>query len=264
MSITTLAGFLASLRQTVVFSKVSTAGQATGMWVSLGLISGTPAAIPAIGNTANGLVPVAGDTGFPSLMSTTGDYLINWADWTSNNGIARIMIYDRLFHAGTFTTSDSITLASQPSYSSRVPGGTDFTGTQIWLEKINTVAGAATVTVTYMDQSGNTGATTGGVTNSVTANAIINCPLASGDSGVQKIESVVSSGGGAASTFNVVVVRPLIMLTANLDNGLVYSRFFTAGQKSPLIYSTSALATSVLNANSQATTIEVQLEIASG
>lgn len=263
MTIATLADFLSSLRQNVQFQKVSTAFAGPGVWCSSGLLGGTPAAIPAIGSAAVGVVPVAGDTGFPTLSSTSGGYYIDWAEYAATSTVTRVIVYDRLFHCGLYTTSDSITLGSQPSYSSRVPGGTDYTGLQIWLEKINTVASAATVTVTYTDQDGNTGATTGGVSNGVTNNIFTPCPLASGDSGLQKIESVTSSGGGAASTFNVVVVRPLMTLYMGVDNR-VYGRLLVAGQKIPRIYSTSALALIIQQDQGQPTTVEMQLEIASG
>lgn len=64
--------------------------------------------------------------------------------------------------------------------------------------------------VTYTDQDGNTGATTGAVGIGA-APAVGRCwrlPFASGDTGCQVITNV-AGGTGTAGTFNVMVLRPL-------------------------------------------------------
>lgn len=261
MAINTLQNYAAALKQTIVMQKNSSS--CTGLRaLSVSKVSaGEPPVFSTISAAAAGVVPVAGDTGFPSLNSFSGVGRIA-ALSVAGTGNGRYILYDRLFHCGPYNTaSASTTLASQPSFSSRVPGGTDYAGLQLWLES-NTCSGAPALTVTYTDQSGNAGASTsftltslGGVNGSCQQ-----VPLAAGDSGLSKIESVSTTAVGSG-TFNLFVARPLCIVRVE-D---VEPRLFQMEELGLIeIFPTSALA--LLMASDTTTTgiMELGVEIASG
>ncbi|MGL5935247.1 MAG: hypothetical protein ACRCZI_06450, partial [Cetobacterium sp.] len=117
---------------------------------------------------------------------------------------------DRLFACGAYAFNANTALASQPSFSSRVPGGTDFTSLQIWVEQVTAATGNQAVNVTYTNQAG-TGSRTTGAVGVGAAPIVGRCwqlPLQSGDSGVQRIDNVTGSVA-TVGTFNVMVLRPL-------------------------------------------------------
>lgn len=215
MAITSGDGYIAAAKQFARVTKTQTATTVAAQWHTLLDRNGTPGAGSlSVGNTANGLVPTDATSGFPAIntISNTG-YLtrVNF----SNSVACRMHLYDRLFHAGSvsMTTLATTTLTSQPSFSSRIPGGTDYTSTEIWLE-INTAvsATATTISVSYTNDSGTSGRTTGASASlsGFITGRLINMPLQAGDKGVQRIDSVTVGGTVATTgTFNVIIARPL-------------------------------------------------------
>ena len=169
------------------------------------------------GNIANGLVPTQATAGFPAINTFGGGNTGYLTGLNFSNSVAcRMHLYDRLFHVGSIslTTLATTTLTSQPSFSSRVPGGTDYTSTEIWLE-VNTAvsATATTVSVSYTNEAGVSGRSTGAtasLSGYITGRLIL-MPLQAGDKGVQRIDSVTVGGTVAsAGTVNVIVARPLV------------------------------------------------------
>jgi hypothetical protein len=218
MTISTLAQLLAAPKQKIKLTKLGLSFSTGSIWGEFFTGAGDPApGSLAVGNTANGIVPVASDTGYPNLNTFGGGATgyISRLEYNRSSGSAgtgrKMTLFDCLFRAGTYSFGASQTLSSQPSYSARVPGTTDFKGTEIWLVPASnwTVPTSSTVTVTYTNEAGTAGRTTSLTT---TTGLFINCclqfPLAAGDQGVQKIESVVESGA-TAGTFNIHVQRPL-------------------------------------------------------
>lgn len=211
MAISTSTDVQNALRQLVIWQKTM-AGSGT-TWRS------TTDQDVSAGNTANGVVPVDGAHGSPIINFATGRGCINWIEWVGNSALIRFLIADRIFSCGAYNFNAAQNLSSQPSFAGRVPN-TFYSGLQIWYEQVTGVTGSQSVAVTYTDQDGNAGATTGTV-NVVggTAGYSTPLPLAAGDSGVQKIESVtgsVASGG----TFNIIVLRPLALL--GVKNGYAF------------------------------------------
>jgi hypothetical protein len=220
MAITSLADYVAAFKQRRAMFKgnnVNTPGCISDGWTQANNEDGGAAGAAAPGNTTAGLVPTNATTGAMRIDPFSGSGYITWVDLTCGLGTSQVTLYDRLWHGGAFLDNhgSTYTLSAQPSYSSRVPGGTDYTGLQIWGETSTGFNNSTcTLTVTYTDQSGNTGHTTGAVTfanpgTNVLGNLFL-LPLAAGDCGVQKIESVTfSSGATNGSGVNVLVVRPL-------------------------------------------------------
>ena len=156
MAILSLDDYIASVKQIIPYSKTTARTSVANVWFAIHDLAGNPgAATLAVGNTANGVVPTDATAGYPIIGFSTGLGYVATVDFGSTVA-CRITVYDRLFHAGAYAFNASTTLASQPSYSSRIPGGTDYTGLQLWAEAVTGGTLIQNVTVTYTDQDGNT------------------------------------------------------------------------------------------------------------
>jgi hypothetical protein len=212
VSISSWDNFIAAARNRVPYTKTAAATTSAGNWFSMFNLAGAPGAgTLAIGNTANGVVPTDATAGYPIINSfavgATGYFA---RAMISNTVSSRVRFYDRVFAAGAYAFNASTGLASQPSYSGRVPSGPDYTGLEMWAEQVTAATGVQTVQLTYTNQSGTTARSTGGVTQGIqgTVGRMWQLNYQAGDSGVQKIESVVGTIA-TAGTFNVMVLRPI-------------------------------------------------------
>lgn len=211
MAITTLDGYIASAKQKIAWSKTTTRTTVANGWYSLFDVAGQPGAGTLGGSsTTAGVVPTDATAGYPLINAFSGSNGYLGKIEFANTVACRIALFDRLFLAGAYSFNSNVTLSAQPSYSSRIPGGTDYTGLELWIETVTTFTGNLSVAVTYTNQGGTAAHTTGTVATGV-APVIGRClqlPLQAGDSGLQKVESVVASVA-SAGTFNVMVLRPL-------------------------------------------------------
>ncbi len=212
MAITTRDGLIAATKQRVQLIKTATRTTVAAQWFSLFDLAGSPGAGTLAGtSTSAGVVPTDATAGCPPIDSFGGGASGYLSKVEFGSTVAcRIALYDLLFKAGAYSFNANTALSSQPSYSSRVPGGTDYKGLEIWVEQVTAATGNQAVNVTYTDQDGNTGATTGavGIGAAPTVGRCWQLPFASGDSGVQLITNVAGSVA-SAGTFNVLVLRPL-------------------------------------------------------
>ena len=117
----------------------------------------------AVGNTANGIVPVQGQAGYPALHAFGGGNLGYITGlWFRNNVLSTIDLFDRVFACGAYAFNADVTLTAQPSFGDRMPDGS-FVGTEIWVDQVTAATGNQAVNVTYTNQAGVTGRTTGAV-----------------------------------------------------------------------------------------------------
>jgi hypothetical protein len=142
-------------------------------------------------------------------------------------------LYDRLFHmsglSGTSTSSQTVQGSPASPAITRNTGGV---GNVVFLE-IYTLIGttAATCTVTYIDQDGNsaTATTQLGGTNFREATRLVRVPLAAGDTGVRSVTSVqLSVSTGTVGDFGVTIARPIATISGATGIGAV--RDFVVGQ----------------------------------
>jgi len=265
MAITTLDQLIAAPSQKISYIKTNTVTTVAAIPFSVFDRNGNPGAgTLAIGNTANGVVPTDATAGYPKInafgVGNTG--YINSVTFGSTVA-CRITIFDCLFSAGAYAFNANTTLASQPSYASRVLDGTDFSNTEIWIEAVTAFTGNQSIAVTYTNQSGTTGRTTGTIATGVapTANRMLQLPLQAGDTGVEKIESVVSTVS-SAGTFNVHVMRRLWSGRIPTTNGGDIHDMLKTGL--PQILEDSALRF-VIAADSTSSGIpELQLDVVNG
>jgi hypothetical protein len=263
MAITTLDGWIASAKQRIPYTKTASRTTIANAWFSLWDLAGQPGAgTLSAGNTANGLVPTDGTTGAPLVNTFGGTGYLSLVDF-GNTVACRMMIFDRLFHAGAYAFNANTTLTAQPSYSGRVPGGTDFTETELWIECVTAFTGNPTITVTYTNQAGTTGRSTGAqaLGFAPTLGRMIQLPLQAGDSGIQKIESVVCTVA-TVGTFNVLVIRPLWSGRVRVANDGFTHGLDLVGL--PQIFDTSCLQVAV-NADSTSSGVpDMLIHVANG
>lgn len=243
----------------------------SGQWHTMVAVHGTPGAvaIDSLGLSASGDVPVGGELATPVIPSATGTRYLGAVGCSFGGAATLMLLADRVFVCGSYDYNSGTTnLTSQPSYSSRMPGGS-YNGTQIWVEVHTAWASstASSVTVTYTDQDGNTGASAGAyvLPTAVIAGRAFALNLASGDSGVQKIESVqisTTTGSPTQGGINVSVLRPLFMFGA-FNNG--EGDIWGIGQVGmPEIHSDACLALMQQAANSSTSMFSMTSGVISG
>jgi len=264
MSIASLDELIASVRQRVSLQK--TAVRTTVAAIPFGVfdVAGQPGAgTLAVGNTAAGIVPTDALAGYPAIQNFaagTKGYLAGLEFY--NTVAARLALYDTLFSAGAFAFNANVTLASQPSYAARVSDG-NYNGLEIWIEAVTAFTGSQSIAVTYTNQDGATGRTTGTIATGVapTIGRMLRLPLQAGDKGVQKIESVVSSVS-TVGTFNVHVLRPLWSGRIGAANQVDSHDFMRVGL--PEIFQDSALRAIVTADSTSSGLLELIATIAAG
>ena len=224
------------------------------------------AGIPGAGtlagtNAATGVLQTDALSGYPTINACGGSatgYITRVNGYNSVSGM--IMLVDVLLKLGTFSYNAAVSGLTTVDISSRVPGGTDFHGLEIWLEQVTAMTGNQTIAVTYLDQDGNAG-TTGSVSTGV-APIIGRClklPLASGDSGVRSITGVTSTIS-TAGTFNVLIVRPLVQMRIPVAGYSEQRDLYGTGM--PQIFADSALGVFVRPDSTATGLPEWEIEIA--
>ena len=273
MTIATLNDWIGSDKQVIPISKMALRTTVANVWFSLFDVAGNPGAGTLAGtSTTAGVVPTDATAGCPGINFSSGSGYLSTVGF-GNTVASRLMLADILWKGGAYSYAGGTTpLSSQPSYSSRVPGGTDYTGTQIWIEVSTAFATGNNwkVEVTYTDQAGTSGHTTGAqpatalAAAGLTLGKMLQLPLAAGDSGVSKIESVVVTNGSTAMTagaFNVLVLRPLWNGRVPAANGGDCHGIDRTGL--PLVFNDSALALMVAADSTSSGLPDLVLDIAS-
>ena len=266
MAITTRDGLIAALAASQDITWVKTAARTTvaATWFSLFDIAGNPGAGTLAGtSTTAGVVPDDSTAGCPPINTFGGGATgyIGTLDFGSSVA-SRFRIYDMLWKGGAYAFNASVSLSSQPSYSARIPGG-DYKGTQIWLETVTAFTGNQSIAVTYTNQDGVAGRTTGTIATGVapTVGRMRQLPLQDGDTGVQKIESVTSTVA-TVGTFNVLVLRYLASGRIRINNDGDTKGPDKLGL--PIVYDTSALFVMVATDSTSSGVPELQISIING
>lgn len=210
MAITTWDGYIGSAKQHASFGKTAIRTAVATSWMSVYDVAGNPGAGTLAGSsTTTGTVPTDATAGHPTIGAFGGGATGHLAQVDFGSSVAcRIKLFDLLWKGGAYAFNASTSGNTPTSYSSRIPGG-DYSDTQIWLEQVTVGTGNQNVAVTYINQAGTAGRSTGTVATA--ANILGRChqlPLQSGDTGVQGVTGVVGTTA-SAGTFNILVLRPL-------------------------------------------------------
>jgi len=260
--IASLDDYISSNKQYLNFCKVSTRTAVLGQPFSVFDLAGaTGAGVLAGTNAVNGFIPTDASAGYPDMTTfTTGAHGYLSRVISTNSVACRISIVDRLWVAGTHAYNANVTYTAQPSYASRVPSG-DYSGLKILVECVTAINGSPSFNVSYINQAGeakSTGATAVGGT--MTVGRLFEIALAPGDTGVQRINSIVGSGG-SSGTFNLSVVRPLWDGRVAFANDGDNQDMLRTGM--PEVFDLSALYMIVTPDTTNTGTVSLSLEIAS-
>jgi hypothetical protein len=211
MVISTFDGLIGSAKQYITMVKTASRTSVAAQWTSVYGLAGNPGAGVLAGtSTTTGIVPTDATSEHPTINAFGGGaagYLAQ-VEFGGSTG-CRIRLHDLLWKGGAYAFNAAISGQTPASFSSRVPGGTDFTDTQIWYEQVTAGTGVPSVNVSYNDQAG--AASTTGVTALPAAMIVGRCfqlPLAAGDTGVQGITGVTATVA-TVGTFNLLVTRPI-------------------------------------------------------
>ena len=233
--------FVNSNKQKVKLLKTATRTTVAATSFSVFDLAGNPGSGTLAGtNTTNGVVPTDATAGHPLINTfTTSNGYIGGIQFV-NTVASRLTLYDCLFKAGAYAFNANTTLTAQPSYASRIPSGSNYNDTEIWIEAVTAFTGNLSIAVTYTNQAGVTARTTGTIATGVapTVGRMIQLPLQAGDTGVQKIESVVATVS-TAGTFNILVLRTLAQGRINIANGMDKQGLSDSGM--PQVFTDSAL-----------------------
>lgn len=265
MAITTRDQLVASIKQpNIKITKTASRTSVANIPFSVFDLAGNPGAGTLAGaNTANGVVPTDAVAGYPVINAFSGANKGYIARMKIKNTVSGwVDIFDRLFIAGAYAFNANTALASQPSFAARVPNGS-YVGLELWIETVTAFTGNLSIAVTYTNQDGVTGRTTGTIATGVapTVGRCIQLPLQSGDSGIQKIESVVATVA-TVGTFNVMILRRIISERIPIANGGRNLNFIDLNF--PEIFTDSALY-AIVSADSTATgNPEIDFDINNG
>lgn len=264
MTINTFDGLLAAAKQYVSHAKTASRTAVAAQWTSTFGLAGNPGAGVLAGtSTTTGVVPSDATPGCPTINAFGGGAVGYLSQVDFGSSVAcRIKLFDLLWKGGAYAFNANTTGNSPASFSSRVPGGTDFDNTQLWYEQVTAGTGVQNVNVNYNDQDG--GASSTGVIAAPAAMIVGRCfqlPLASDDTGLQGVTGCVGSVA-TAGTFNLLVMRPIWSGRVKIANdGDVHGPDKTL---MPIIYPDSALVM-LIAPDSTATGIpELEYVIANG
>lgn len=218
--------FYSKLPQVAGTGDTWVAGLLVSMWRYDGYPCGgaAPGAVAVPTNSTAGALPITNPSGGREKWLTAGVVGASTAD------MSMLFLYDRLLHisglSGTSTSTQNVQSGSGVALT-RNTGGV---GNQIWVEVYTQVGTTArTLTVTYTNSAG-----TGGKTTTITlggtaatqfnkAFTIVQVPLASGDVGVQSVEScILSASTGTAGDFGITIAKPISTLSRGRVNSFIH------------------------------------------
>jgi hypothetical protein len=264
MAITTVDGIIAGNKQRILMTKTATRTSVAASGCSVFDIAGSPGAGTLAGSsTTTGTVPTDATAGCPTINAFGGGNTGYISRIEGSNVVAcRIALYDCLWKGGAYAFNVSTSGNSPTSFSSRIPGGTDYTGLELWYEQVTAGTLVQNVAVTYNDQGG-ASSTTGTVAApaAMIVGRMFQLPLAAGDTGIQGVTGVVGTVA-SAGTFNILVMRPLGEVRIRVANdGIIQDALMTG---MPIVFADSALMM-VVTADSTATqTPELVVDIVNG
>jgi hypothetical protein len=261
MAITSKDGYIGAAKQEIRIGKTTTRTTVAAIPFSMFDVAGFPGSgTLSSGNTANGVVPTDATAGYPTVNAVSVTGYLTRIEFGSTVA-CRLALFDRLFGCGAYAFNADTTLASQPSFASRVPA-TDYKGLELWAEAVTAFTGNPSFQVNYLDEgaaAGDTGVVASGA--ALIVGRMLRIPLAAGDNGISQITRVRGTVA-TAGTFNIWVMRRLWsgrIISAN--DGDVHDLFRTG---MPQIYGDSALFLQVIADSTSSGLPEITAELADG
>ena len=264
MAITTLDGIIAGAKQRILMYKSASRTSVAAYGCSVFDLAGNPGAGTLAGtSTTTGTVPTDATAGCPTINAFGGGATGYISRIEGSNIVScRIALYDMLWKGGAYAFNVSTSGNSPTSFSSRIPGGTDYTGLELWYEQVTAGTLVQNVAVTYNDQSAASSTTgTYAMPLAMIVGRMQQIPLAAGDTGIQGVTGVVGTVA-SAGTFNILIMRPLGEVRIRVANDGVVQDALMTGM--PQVFADSALRV-IVTADSTATQLpELVVDIVNG
>jgi hypothetical protein len=216
-------------------------------------LAGNPGAGTNAGiNTANGgTLETDATAGYPDVSFSSGTGYLTKVEFGSTVA-GRLSLFDRLVKMGAINYNNGVITVSSgwPNITGRCPdylGGAAYGArNELWFEALATFTSATafTVSVSYTNQAGTSGRTATMPTQAaanLTLGKMIQLSLQSGDTGVQRIDSVTTTtGAAAAGTYNLNIMRSLWTSgrVPTVGAGDIHDIFKTGA---PVVYADSAI-----------------------
>ncbi|MBI4935851.1 MAG: hypothetical protein HY828_18370 [Actinobacteria bacterium] len=227
---TLIAAMTGAQRKVWVKANVTAvAGRMCSLWSGAGQ--------PGVGSTtlgqaAAGVVPVDTDTGFQTFTNpgSGSTYIAGISGVSAASGV--IVVWDNLWTWGSGGSGWSVTTTTAQNTTTPAaltrPDSTG-EGTEAWLEVLATMgAGAATPVLSYTNQAGTAGRTTGtmGYNSAAIIGSMYNFPLtAAGDWGVRSVQSLTLSVSMTSGTARVMILRRLATIPVVANVGFKYNAY---------------------------------------
>lgn len=264
MAITTLDGIIGGAKQRILITKTATRTSVAASQCSVFDLAGNPGAGTLAGSsTTTGTVPTDATAGTPTINAFVGGAVGYISRIEASGTVAcRVQLYDVLWKAGAYAFNVSTSGNTPTSFSSRIPGGTDYTGLELWYEQVTAGTLVQNVAVTYNDQGG-ASSTTGTVAApaAMILGRMFQLPLAAGDTGIQGVTGVVGTVA-SAGTFNLLIMRPLGEARIRVANDAVVQDALATGM--PIVFADSALII-IVTADSTSTGLpEMLIDVVNG
>lgn len=281
--------------QDIWMTLTATIGGVTTSWYDTFKGSWTPGSTPSVtaythGGTGGAVMDAASNGSW--LVNPNGSnekYIVSCGLTTPNiTGFAMAMLYDCLW-AGGYSLTSNTTIDPTTDVAVTRYAGAAANGNRIMTTMTSTLThtGAATVTITYVNEGGTSGKTTifilpatGVAVNRVIGNTlhssatVVTCtpfaPLTNGgDAGVRSLESIQIAGGTVSvGTVDTKIVRPLIMMPFIAANSYIeQDTTLNIGNMCELVNVSQvcgALSWAVFTAGSTATTMSAFLRTVEG
>lgn len=264
MAITSFDGYIAAAKAPISFVRTASRTAVAASWFSVYDLAGKPGAGTLAGSsTTTGTVPTDATAGHPTIPAFGGGATGYLAQVDFGSSVAcRIKLFDLLWKGGAYAFNASTSGNTPTSYSSRVPGGV-YGDEQLWVEQVTAGTGVQSVAVTYINQAGTSGRSTGTVAApaAMIVGRMFQLPLQAGDTGVQGVTGVVGSVA-SAGTFNILVLRPLWSGRVKIANDGDVHDFTKTGM--PEVFADSALMMAVAPDSTATGIPELELVIANG
>ncbi len=264
MAITTMDQLVSAMAsaQYVDTEEASIAVKAAGDFASLWTAGGRPGAGAAPGS-AGGIANTSSTTGAIPFTNPGGSNTMYLGRLEISGATpGSVILYDRL--VSTSTLSGTVTTA-QTVNSTALTRYTNGTGVGCWLEWYTaTGSTATTATISYTNQSGTSGRSgTASIKASPDAGYMFPVSLASGDTGVQSVQSVtLAATTGTAGNFGITLAYRICTVPIAVAN--IGQLFDYAQVGLPVIQSNACLAYKVLASTTSTGQIITGLTLAQG
>lgn len=264
MTISTLDGVIGAAKQRIAMLKTASRTSVAAMGCSVFDLAGNPGAGTLAGtSTTTGVVPTDATAGCPTINAFGGGNTGYIARVEASNVVAcRIRLYDCLWKGGAYAYNVNTSGNSPTSFSSRIPGGTDYSGLELWYEQVTAGTGVQGVNVTYNDENA-ASSTTGTIAApaAMILGRMFQLPLAAGDKGIQGVTGVVGSTA-TVGTFNILVMRPLTDVRIRVANDSQVQDALATGM--PIIFADSALMMVVTADSTETQLPELLIDVVNG